>query len=102
MTNRHWRLSGLCLLSFCLVLRASAVAAAEVTLIGPGGARTPVMQLIPQFEKATGDQVKATFGSGGRKRPIDTLMFAPDVLTDVVIVVGNDVNKITPLSDVPR
>jgi len=29
-------------------------------------------------------------------------MFAPDVLTDVVIVVGNDVNKITPLSDVPR
>ncbi|HWG03513.1 MAG TPA: molybdate ABC transporter substrate-binding protein [Beijerinckiaceae bacterium] len=68
MANRRWRSRGLGLVAFCLVLRASAVAAAEVTLIGPGGVRTAMMQLIPQFEKATGNQVKATFGSGGRTR----------------------------------
>jgi molybdate transport system substrate-binding protein len=42
-----------------------AVHAAEVTLIGPGGIRAAVQQMIPDFERATGHKVKATFGSGG-------------------------------------
>ena len=36
----------------------------EVTVIGPGGVRAAVEQLIPGFEKKTGYKVKATFGSG--------------------------------------
>src|SRR5213592_1459865 len=39
--------------------------AAEVTLIAPGGIRAAVEQMIPEFERATGHKVKATFGSGG-------------------------------------
>src|SRR6266566_9777861 len=39
-------------------------AAAEVTLIAPGGIRAAVEQMIPAFEKKTGHKVKATFGSG--------------------------------------
>ena len=67
MIDRHWRLGGLIVTALCLALPAAAMAA-EVTLIGPGGARTPLAQIIPLFEKATGNQVKATFGSGGRTR----------------------------------
>jgi molybdate transport system substrate-binding protein len=37
----------------------------EVTLIAPGGIRAAIEQLIPGFEKKTGDKVKAAFGSGG-------------------------------------
>src|SRR5215467_14437528 len=40
-------------------------AAAEITLIAPGGIRAALEELIPGFEKATGHKVKATFGSGG-------------------------------------
>src|SRR3954463_15234892 len=39
--------------------------AAEVTVIGPGGIRAAVEQIIPGFEKKTGHTVKGTFGSGG-------------------------------------
>src|SRR5437762_3407534 len=39
--------------------------AAEVTLIASGGIRAAVEQMIPDFERATGHKVKATFGSGG-------------------------------------
>src|SRR2546423_12085052 len=39
-------------------------AAAEVTLVAPGGIRAAVAQMIPAFEKKTGHKVKATFGSG--------------------------------------
>ena len=34
-------------------------------LIAPGGIRAAVEQMIPDFERATGHKVKATFGSGG-------------------------------------
>lgn len=44
---------------------ASAVGAAEVSLIAPGGIRAAVTQMIPDFEKQTGHTVKAEFGSGG-------------------------------------
>jgi molybdate transport system substrate-binding protein len=44
---------------------SNAACAAEITLIGPGGIRAAVQQMIPDFERATGHKVKATFGSGG-------------------------------------
>ena len=47
------------------VWNCDAVRAAEVTLIAPGGIRAAVQQMIPNFERATGHKVKATFGSGG-------------------------------------
>src|ERR1700691_5382817 len=43
----------------------------EITLIAPGGIRAAVEQLIPGFERKTGNQVKATFGSGlGTKQQV--------------------------------
>jgi molybdate transport system substrate-binding protein len=39
--------------------------AVELTLIAPGGIRAAVNQMIPDFERKTGNTVKATFGSGG-------------------------------------
>jgi molybdate transport system substrate-binding protein len=43
----------------------------EITLIGPGGIRAAIEQLIPGFERKTGDKVKATFGSGlGTKQQV--------------------------------
>src|SRR5215470_13103266 len=46
------------------LLSASAVSAAEVSLVAPGGIRAAIEQMIPAFEKKTGHKVKATFGSG--------------------------------------
>jgi len=43
---------------------AQTAAAAEVTLVAPGGIRAAVEQMISAFEKKTGHKVKATFGSG--------------------------------------
>ena len=48
-----------------IVCNLNAGRAAEVTLIGPGGIRAAVQQMIPNFERATGHKVNATFGSGG-------------------------------------
>jgi ABC-type molybdate transport system substrate-binding protein len=45
-----------------------AARAVEVTLIAPGGIRAAFEQMIPDFERATGHEVKATFGSGGEPR----------------------------------
>ena len=43
----------------------------EITLIAPGGIRAAVEQLIPGFERKTGNKVKATFGSGlGTKQQV--------------------------------
>src|SRR5262249_37007599 len=39
--------------------------AAEITLIGPGGIRAAVGQMIPDFEKKAGQKVRGTSGSGG-------------------------------------
>src|SRR5689334_3273978 len=46
------------------IATAQTAAAAEVTLVAPGGIRAAVEQMIPGFEKKTGHKVKATFGSG--------------------------------------
>ncbi|HEY7300029.1 MAG TPA: substrate-binding domain-containing protein [Xanthobacteraceae bacterium] len=48
-----------------LVVAANCASAAEVTLIAPGGIRAAINQMIPGFERKTGNTVKATFGSGG-------------------------------------
>ena len=61
-------------LAFAVAVAASGLSAqetkpgVEVTLIGPGGVRAPVTELIPEFERRTGYKVKATFGSGGATR----------------------------------
>ena len=47
------------------VWTCDTVRAAEVTLIAPGGIRAAVQQMIPNFERAAGHKVTATFGSGG-------------------------------------
>jgi molybdate transport system substrate-binding protein len=44
---------------------AMAASAAEVTLIAPGGIRAAIEQLIPEYERRSGNKVNATFGSGG-------------------------------------
>ncbi|HEX4134779.1 MAG TPA: molybdate ABC transporter substrate-binding protein [Bryobacteraceae bacterium] len=50
---------------------AAKAQGAEITLIAPGGIRAAVEQLIPGFERKTGDKVKATFGSGlGTKKQV--------------------------------
>jgi molybdate transport system substrate-binding protein len=68
MAKRNWR-TRLCIaLTLGFTLQATAAGAAEVTLIAPGGFRAPAMELIPMFERATGNEVKATFGSGGRTK----------------------------------
>jgi molybdate transport system substrate-binding protein len=43
-------------------------AAAQITLIAPGGIRGAIEDLIPGFESKTGQKVKATYGSGGGTR----------------------------------
>jgi len=49
-----------------LVLGASfgAHAQTETTLIAPGGIRAPLDELVPRYEKKSGQKVKATYGSG--------------------------------------
>ena len=79
----------------------------EVTLIGPGGVRAPVMALIPEFERRTGYKVKATFGSGGATKqqvikgePFDVPIVQPPL--DEVIASGHVVaGSQTPLATVP-
>ena len=58
--------------------------AVEVTLIAPGGIRAAAEEMIPNFERATGHKVKATFGSGGgtkerviRGEPFDVPIVQP-------------------------
>ena len=53
-----------------LVLSASfgAHAQTETTLLAPGGIKAPLDELVPRYEKKTGQKVKATFGSGGGTR----------------------------------
>jgi len=45
--------------------RAQSAVDEEITLIAPGGIRAALEQLIPNFERKTGNKVRATFGSGG-------------------------------------
>jgi molybdate transport system substrate-binding protein len=91
-----------------LVLGAvcGAGAQTETTLIAPGGIRAPLDELVPRYEKKTGQKVKATFGSGGGTRkqvlsgeafdvPVIQLPDA-DVLASGQVVAGSA----TPLASV--
>jgi molybdate transport system substrate-binding protein len=48
-----------------VVAGATNASAVEITLIAPGGIRAALQQMIPDFERKTGNTVKATYGSGG-------------------------------------
>src|SRR5687767_4645073 len=50
--------------ALALGIAPHAAAQTEITVIGPGGVRAPVVELIPKFEAKTGYKVKATFGPG--------------------------------------
>ena len=84
----------------------SARAQSEVTLVAPGGIRAAIEQLIPGFEKRTGIQVKATFGSGNgtkqqvtRGEPFDVPVVQPPY--PEVLASGNVVAaSATPLASV--
>jgi len=100
------------LVSLTIALAAAAhspvarVQAAEITLIAPGGARAAIEQLIPAFERKTGNKVKATFGSGnGTKKQVangeafDVPIVQPPY--SEVIASGNVVeSSATPLASV--
>jgi molybdate transport system substrate-binding protein len=63
---KHLLSSVVCLL--VLGISTGARAQSQITLIAPGGIRGAIEQLIPGFERKTGQKVKATFGSGGGTR----------------------------------
>jgi molybdate transport system substrate-binding protein len=60
-------------LSLILGVSFSARAQSETTLIAPGGIRAPLDDLVPRYEKKTGQKVKATYGSGlGTRKQVVT------------------------------
>ena len=69
---KHLRSSAVAVAVVAFMLCGALSAAAdEVTLVAPGGIRAAVEQMIPEFERATGHKVKATFGSGlGTKQQV--------------------------------
>jgi molybdate transport system substrate-binding protein len=80
--------------------------AVELTLIAPGGIRAAVSQMLPEFERKTGNTVNATFGSGGgtkarvvKGEPFDVpVVQVPyeDVIKSGHVVVASE----TPLANV--
>src|SRR5215475_4292444 len=100
-------MKGLLLAStFMALFAATAVNAAEITLVAPGGIRAAVEEMIPAFEKKTGHKVKATFGSGNGTKAQVTKGDAFDVPIvqppyPEVVASGNVVaNTETPLAHV--
>ena len=93
-------------LAACLVGDAGGSAAADVTLIAPGGIRDAIEKMIPDFERISGYKVKATFGSGlGTKQQVmkgevfDVPVVQPPL--DEVITTGHVLNASeTPLATV--
>ena len=88
------------------VTGSTCAGAVELTLIAPGGIRAAVNQMLPDFEKKTGNTVKATFGSGGgtkarvvKGEPFDVpIVQVPydDVIKSGHVVVASE----TPLANV--
>jgi molybdate transport system substrate-binding protein len=84
----------------------TAASAVELTLIAPGGFRQAGTQLIAEFEKKTGNTVKATFGSGGgtkarvvKGEPFDVPLVQPpyqDVIASGHVVAASE----TPVANV--
>ena len=68
MKNLRWLTLVLCLL---MNFSPAARAQSEITLIAPGGIKDALQELIPGFEKKTGNKVTATYGSGlGTKKQV--------------------------------
>jgi molybdate transport system substrate-binding protein len=66
---KHHRLTAIA--AFVLTHSYATRAQEEITLIAPGGIRAAIEKLIPEFERKTGNKVKATFGSGlGTKQQV--------------------------------
>lgn len=90
----------------CVAMSAMAARAAEVTLIAPGGIRAAIEQLIPEYERRTGNEVKATYGSGGGTKervikgdPFDVPVVQPPL--DPVLASGHVIaGTKTPLASV--
>jgi molybdate transport system substrate-binding protein len=88
------------------VASSTCAGAVEITLIAPGGIRAAVQQMLPEFERKTGNTVKATFGSGGGTKaqvvkgdPFDVpIVQVPyeDVIKSGHVVVASE----TPLANV--
>jgi molybdate transport system substrate-binding protein len=88
------------------VAAPSCAGAVELTLIAPGGIRAAINQMLPGFERKTGNTVKATFGSGGgtkarvvKGEPFDVpvvQMPYEDVIKSGHVVVASE----TPLANV--
>jgi molybdate transport system substrate-binding protein len=88
------------------VTSSTCANAVELTLIAPGGIRAAVNQMLPDFERKTGNTVKATFGSGGgtkervvKGEPFDVpIVQVPyeDVIKSGHVVVASE----TPLANV--
>jgi molybdate transport system substrate-binding protein len=53
---------------FLAASHGAGASAGEITLIAPGGIRSPLEALVPAFEQKTGNTVAMTFGSGGKTR----------------------------------
>ena len=93
-------------LTVSLSVSDAALAQGEVTLIAPGGIRTPIEKLIPGFEKKTGYKVNPTFGSGGgtKKQVIQGDVFDVPIVQPPlpeVIASGNVIESTaTPLASV--
>jgi molybdate transport system substrate-binding protein len=91
---------------FASFAHRAPAAATVVTLVAPGGIRAAIVELIPAFERRTGYQVKATFGSGlGTKQqvvrgdPFDVPIVQPpypDVLASGHVIAASE----TPLASV--
>src|SRR5213076_259886 len=89
-----------------IVCQPHQARADQVTLIVPRCIRAAIEKMIPDFERATGHKVKATFGSGGgtkqqvaRGEPFDVPIVQPpfpDVLASGHVVASSE----TPLATV--
>jgi len=100
------KLTSLTVLAFALSAPYAALAD-EVTLIAPGGMRCAIDRMAPEFERKTGNTVKATIGSGGgthqqvvRGELFDVPIVQPpyeDVLGSGHVVASSE----TPLATVP-
>lgn len=95
------------LLSALLTMAAMTTNAAEITLIAPGGIRDAIQRMIPEFERASGHTVKATFGSGGgtKQRVIGGELFDVPIVQPplaAVLATGHVIAASeTPLATVP-
>src|SRR3954471_17554146 len=84
-------------LSLLIVLTASAglAGASEVRVMISGGLATPYKELVPQFERATGNTVVTAYGpSMGTTESAIPVRLARGEAADVLIMVGGAVGEV--------